>query len=944
MNQTFPRRFGDYQLLFSCGSGAFGEVFVAEDLAGMRFALKTLPKSPAADRELAGLRRYRSLAQEHPNLIRIHHIGTTETQLYYTMDLADNLSENPEIYLPDTLENRLRRNGRLTPEQVLVLSSQLLAGLEFLTGNRLVHRDIKPANIIFIGGIARLSDIGLVSEIEKTVSLAGTVGFISPELLTGAGTAGVSSDIYSLGKVLYCALTGQPPHRYPIVPPDLPLATCRGFRPILTRACNPNPAARFDSPASFRRALPDQLPAGGKVSRLIDRVRLFSARHRNCGRKLALATGIVCLVLVVSTIFLMELHHSRKQLAEATRIRAQASADRLLARRPLLDRAFQLYAQNDREEWTREINRFLAECSAGRWKSAAEMADTLDTRLEKFAEAELRKLLASFGPPPARFEESWYNTRLAALVAFRETPLFDRLNEDAGKQLAGAIDRYRSTLNQFWRGPVSGTDWAFFETPDLTFNFVPPGGFEMGKTKKFTRIPYHFWIARAEVLNLTCSTYAGPPPSLNHDPLAPVERIVWNDMLALSRTLTENAQSAGLLPKGYIIRPPLEKEWEYAATGAWRATPEKQPTPQELEVCGWFSTNSGQQSSRVQQKEPDALGLFDMLGNVSEITIPEQHFFPNLMVERGGSFRNPPNDHLWRCEWLCNQTLYWCGFRLVVAPGSPEFFDRFWFSGDAQRLRAGENEFELFGGNLGCVDGETAEKICKLLGGHPATLSDPRVRRQIIEQQPLAACYPVLVGGRRGKDGVWRWFDNTPIAGLDWIGTNDSPERSFLCWENRRFSAVGKRKLPLFLCEWNPAELAHRGSRRLWEEPSELELKRFRCAGREFRLLAVPGRWYTLRRICELLGGRPAVLDTPELKQQLLAELARFPGRRIALGGFRKYDRWLWINDRVAAGKYEPLRSPGPTARNDNYLGVLNGRIGFDDSFHAVLCERTATP
>jgi eukaryotic-like serine/threonine-protein kinase len=74
-----------------------------------------------------------------------------------------------------------------------------------------VHRDIKPSNVVYINGIAKLADVGLVAQVDTTdLSLVGTRDFMDPLLpSTPAG------DLYGLGKVLYVAMTGLGPGRFP---------------------------------------------------------------------------------------------------------------------------------------------------------------------------------------------------------------------------------------------------------------------------------------------------------------------------------------------------------------------------------------------------------------------------------------------------------------------------------------------------------------------------------------------------------------------------------------------------------------------------------------------------------------------------------------------------------------------------------------------------------
>ncbi len=239
----------DCSLISRCGAGAYGEVWLAEDAVGGRVAVKIVPNGGRySERELAGLRNYRDCA--HENLLKIRHIEITPEYLFYTMDAADDLHRGKGDYLPDTLANRLKMCRRLDGAEIAEMLDELLAGLAELHRHHLVHRDVKPDNILFVNARAVLADAGLIT-LSGAGSLVGTPGFLSPRLLSGAGRAEPSDDFYALGKVVYCALTGNPVEEYPSIPREMTLSGNADWNRLFREVCENTVA----SSAEFRNKM-----------------------------------------------------------------------------------------------------------------------------------------------------------------------------------------------------------------------------------------------------------------------------------------------------------------------------------------------------------------------------------------------------------------------------------------------------------------------------------------------------------------------------------------------------------------------------------------------------------------------------------------------------------------------------------------------------------------
>ena len=245
-----------------CGNGTFGTVYLVEDAIGRRLAVKVVPRTGAlSERELAGLKNYKDC--RHTNLLAIHHIEITDSFICCTMDAADDLNRGQGEYLADTLGNRIRKSGRRTGEEIHAMLEDLLQGLEYLHQHGLVHRDIKPDNILWVNGRAVLADAGLIAPAGKG-SLAGSPGFISPQVLNGDSAPAPADDFYALGKVIYCALTGLPVRSYPSLPQEVTLRMDVALGYAFRTACS----KRITSADAFRKLL-----AGKKTP--LDRKKIF---------------------------------------------------------------------------------------------------------------------------------------------------------------------------------------------------------------------------------------------------------------------------------------------------------------------------------------------------------------------------------------------------------------------------------------------------------------------------------------------------------------------------------------------------------------------------------------------------------------------------------------------------------------------------------------------
>ena len=212
-----PLSFGNYRIDRPIARGGMGEVYEATDTRlGRRAAVKVIRRDlatpEARQRFLRECRLAATLDSEH--VVRIYHADEVGGVLFLAMEYVDG----------PTLEAWLReRREPPTPAEVLWIARELLSGLVTLHQRELIHRDIKPANAMLIlrdGEPHRLKllDFGLTrpingaDQVTQPGGVTGTPAYMSPEqALVQPLTP--KSDLFSVGAVLYRALTGVSPFR-----------------------------------------------------------------------------------------------------------------------------------------------------------------------------------------------------------------------------------------------------------------------------------------------------------------------------------------------------------------------------------------------------------------------------------------------------------------------------------------------------------------------------------------------------------------------------------------------------------------------------------------------------------------------------------------------------------------------------------------------------------
>lgn len=359
--EDLGRYFGPYRTLERIGQGGMGEIFLAQrdDAYHQQVAVKVLRRGLDTDDMLWRFRRERQILAglEHPYIARLYGGGTCqEGRPYLVMERVDG-----------SPIDRYCDEGRLDISQRLRLFVKVCEAVTFAHRGLLVHRDLKPNNILVQDdGIPKLLDFGIAkplmpvadpSDPDDDVHGPLTPGYASPEQVLG-GTITTSSDVYSLGVLLYRLLCGHVPLRSIrdlMDGRDLPVpsthfadsvrkeeleralrkrrTTLRGLRHALTgdldhvllKALQLEPSRRYPSANELARDVERHLqgrPVGARAPHPFYVANKFLKRHRRVG----VALAVVALVLISG---LVSIERARRE-ADLERQRAWKVQDFLL--------------------------------------------------------------------------------------------------------------------------------------------------------------------------------------------------------------------------------------------------------------------------------------------------------------------------------------------------------------------------------------------------------------------------------------------------------------------------------------------------------------------------------------------------------------------------------------------------------------------------------------
>jgi serine/threonine-protein kinase len=262
---------GRYRIEGEIARGGMGAVLLAEDtVLGRKVAVKRLHDHMSEDEGMSARFRQEALnaaSLTHPNVVTVYDAGEDEGGAYLVMELIEGR----------TLAEQLK-HGALPPEEAAQVAAEVARALDHAHERGIVHRDVKPGNVMLLpDGRVKIADFGIAKTLEgssthtSTGKVLGTASYLSPEQVAGKPVT-PSSDVYSLGLVLYEMLAGHKAFdgdnavavalaQQSQDPPPLPSDVSPDLQAVTMRALEKDPVNRFPTAGEMALAL-DAVLAG----------------------------------------------------------------------------------------------------------------------------------------------------------------------------------------------------------------------------------------------------------------------------------------------------------------------------------------------------------------------------------------------------------------------------------------------------------------------------------------------------------------------------------------------------------------------------------------------------------------------------------------------------------------------------------------------------------
>jgi formylglycine-generating enzyme required for sulfatase activity/predicted Ser/Thr protein kinase len=647
----------DYQVIRKLGEGGMGVVYQARDTRLDRFvALKMLPPETMSDpdRRRRFVREAKAAsALNHPNIVTVYDIVRHNDVDFIVMEYVDGIN----------LQEVLRGSEVPTLIQRMKVMSQVAAGLHYAHERGIIHRDVKPANImvatngnvkILDFGIARMSNSDTTANTDQG-SLVGTLQWMSPEQLRGTGEVDALCDIWAYGATYYAVLTGRPPfeatdnasliYKITLTDPE-PIGPSASDCPpalseIVMRALAKERKARYQSLENLRA---DTEPVLLDLKR--EQVWRGAAEAMQCGGGGAARDALRHMIDRDPTnLDARELYEGISDEARWRAIQPRLEAllgdtDKDLTQNrgsqivPVIAEASELSPETPLDPTGRAKPIAIRSSQTGFWVAGGVLTLALaiggvwtyrDLHVPANPVAIAMPSVTAQAPSPdpnveAAFELAFWNSirDSSDVRVYREYLAkypSGRFASLARLKLPESAESHRTGF----RPPLPLThrpgEPRLNPRDGLLYVWIPAGQFEMGcspeddeclpeeKPRHTVRLTRGFWLGTTEVTNEAWTHFVEQSPRgfrpSQADARMPVIDISWNDARSYC------AWAGGRLP--------TEAEWEYGErAGATKAR------YGPLNDIAWFRGNSGRRVQPVAGRQPNAWGLYDMLGNVFE--------------------------------------------------------------------------------------------------------------------------------------------------------------------------------------------------------------------------------------------------------------------------------------------------------------------------------------
>ncbi len=355
--KTFPRIPG-YEIKSVLGRGGMGIVYRAwQEGIGRDVALKMVLAGAHASQET--LDRFQAEARavgrfQHENIVRIFDIGTHDRLPYFSLEFVDG----------NTLSERI--DGKpMDPIEAARIIEPLARALGFAHRKGVVHRDMKPGNVLLTQDcVPKVSDFGLAKQLEdgyehsRTGDVVGTPSYMAPEQALGEKSVGAPADIYSLGAVLYCTLTGRPPflaakstdtliqllHEEPVSPIRLQPGIPKDLETICLKCLQKEPEKRYedaDALADDLRRFVAGEPISARPITRVERVIRWSRRKPKQAALVATAIGLGGILMIGGPATAAIINSQKKEVVKAKQVAEKNEQDAQIARKQAEENARQ---------------------------------------------------------------------------------------------------------------------------------------------------------------------------------------------------------------------------------------------------------------------------------------------------------------------------------------------------------------------------------------------------------------------------------------------------------------------------------------------------------------------------------------------------------------------------------------------------------------------------